>query len=64
MQWIPTGQHEYEVTDEGVYTGWFRCIQGQLPDGRWPYWNRVLGITRLVPLIPTEGGQSYEPVAE
>lgn len=44
--WQRLGQYEYEVS-EGDYTGWVRCVGGQLADGRWPQWNTYTGERRF-----------------
>ena len=32
--------YEFEVSyDTGDYTGWYRCKEGRLADGRWPNWH-------------------------
>ncbi len=36
--WQRSGRYEYEVGENG-YTGWIRCVDGQLADGRWPQWR-------------------------
>lgn len=39
--------YEFEVSYEtGTYTGWSRCIEGRLADGRWPERNFRTGETR------------------
>jgi len=39
----------YEIqTDGKEYTGWYRCKNGALADGRWPMWNYKTGETRYI----------------
>ncbi len=33
--WQRIKGYEYEYGQEG-YTGWYRCVNGKLADGRWP----------------------------
>ncbi len=44
--WQQIGQYEYEYNAYCQYTGWYRCVGGQLADGRWPQWNSYTGATR------------------
>lgn len=44
--WQTIGQYEYEVARDIGYTGWYRCVNGQLADGRWPERNGKTGETR------------------
>jgi hypothetical protein len=45
MFWQQMGRYEYEVNGM-KYTGWVRCVNGWLADGRWPNWNSYTGATR------------------
>ena len=45
MFWQWLGNSEYEV-DQGGYTGWYRCHNGMMADGRWPAWNYNTGEQR------------------
>ena len=44
--WQTLGRYEYECNCEVGYTGWCRCVGGQLADGRWPEWHSGTGETR------------------
>lgn len=44
MFWESRGGYEYEVDENGQYTGWYRCSGGRMSDGRWPAWRN--GATR------------------
>ena len=48
MWWQQLGHYEYEVSETFTlqYTGWYRCINGRMADGRWPAWNYNTGETR------------------
>ncbi len=47
MFWQKLGQYEYEYSHgQHDYTGWYRCVGGQLADGRWPQWNHNTGEKR------------------
>jgi hypothetical protein len=39
MWWQTLGQYQYEVGSDGRYTGWYRCVGGQLADSTWPQWK-------------------------
>ena len=43
-EWQTQGRYQYQY-DENGYTGWVRCINGQLADGRWPMTNSKTGET-------------------
>jgi len=43
--WQRLGQYECEY-DECGYTGWCRCVNGRLANGRWPQWNENTGQKR------------------
>lgn len=43
--WQRVGNYEYEHNGHD-YTGWHRCVGGQLADGRHPEWNYKTGETR------------------
>lgn len=43
--WQQLGHYEYEYGQNG-YTGWCRCIGGQLANGTWPQFNSYTGATR------------------
>ena len=38
---------QFEVDERGEETGWIRCTDGRLSDGRWPEWNERTGEERL-----------------
>ena len=41
------GGYEFEVNEIAMgYTGWYRCIQGRMADGRWPEWSISTGEVR------------------
>jgi len=44
--WQKIGLYEYEYDQRGKHTGWYRCVGGQLTNGRWPQWNHNTGETR------------------
>lgn len=41
----PCGRYEYEH-DGSNYTGWCRCKDGRMANGRWPEWNNKTGENR------------------
>lgn len=43
--WQTLGRYEREYNETG-YTGWVRCVGGQLADGSWPQWNIYTGKRR------------------
>ena len=43
--WQTLGRYEYEAGEHG-YTGWYRCVDDRLADGRWPEWNSSTGAIR------------------
>ena len=44
--WQTLGRYEYECNEYGRHTGWYRCVGGQLANGRWPQWHSETGAER------------------
>lgn len=38
MGWQRIGNYQYQFDSNG-YTGWYRCVGGQMADGTWPQWK-------------------------
>ncbi len=45
LSWQQQGRYQYEH-DGTNYTGWCRCVNGQMADGTWPEWNNKTGEQR------------------
>jgi len=49
IEWLPIGQYEHQFVwrpGKCFATGWYRCIEGRLRDGRHPEWNDATGEKR------------------